>query len=83
MLFLIAYTKLHAKIVPFNTLERQAKHYDIALAYINLPFVTPKKLIIVKLFAITTKKEYVNQQYFVKILVVMAFMTKLGNFLIT
>ena len=38
-------------------LEKQVEGYEIALSYIDLPFVTSKKLIIIKLFVITTKKE--------------------------
>ena len=39
-------------------LEKQVEAYEIALSCIDLPFVTSKKIIIVKFFVITTKKEY-------------------------
>ena len=38
--------------------EKQVKAYEVALTYIDLPFVTFKKFVIVKFYVITTKKEY-------------------------
>ena len=37
------------------------KHCEIALTYIDLPFATPKKILIVNFFEITTKTECANQ----------------------